>query len=184
MLEHEMNAKTKLLAVGLFALALAACGRHKKTEPTAALPEQNPVAVAAAEQPPVPAEAPKVNEPPPPVSKDTAAQKIFSGVLQPSGVQHVSGAATILKTDDGYAVRIEGLRIDDDLSAIDVVLTTHPVSSAADAANGVVVGEIKGATGNMNYPLRAGFDPTKYPTLSLIVRGKNQLLATASFGLM
>jgi hypothetical protein len=174
-----MKSTTRILTLSLFALALAACNRHKNAEPAAA-----PAADNAQVQPAVPVEPPKVNEPPPVVHKDSATQKLFSGDLQPAMAQPVSGSASILKSEDGFVVRIEGLHIADDAPELDVVLSKQTGASAADIASGLSVGEVKGATGNMNYPLKAGTDINEYHTLLLVVRGKNQVYASASFGLM
>lgn len=177
-----MNNKKISLALIVAAIAISACNRHKNQQPIAQ--PTAPSAASAEQAVPVPVEPPKGNEPQPKVSRDSATQKLFAGQFKASDGQIVHGTALILKTDDGYAVRIEGLHVDDNLPAIQVVLSTHPVNSIADTANGTVVGEIKGSTGNMNYPVEAHLDPAKYQTLSLIVRSQNLLLATASFGLM
>ena len=177
-----MNQKSITLLAVLMTLALTACNRHKNSEPAPA-PEQPPAQGEAAV---VPEPPPQVNEPPPVVKKDTATQRLFSGSLQAMTAQPVHGVVALMKSEDGYAIRIEHLRIDGAMPEIDVVLSTQEsVSSASALGAGVVaLGEIKGATGNMNYPLSAGIDPGNYHTVVLLLHGKNQVFATASLGLM
>lgn len=177
-----MNEKSKRLLIVALALTLAACGRHKNAEPA---PAPAPAQPANTQAVPVPEPPPKVNEPPPVVKKDTAIQKLFSGNFQAKTGQAVSGLASLMKSEDGYAIRLEHLRIDGDMPALDVVLSPQDhVATAADLGNALVLGEVKGATGNMNYALPAGSDPAHFHTVVLLVRGSKQVLATAALGLM
>ena len=175
-----MNQKSKLLLTAALMLTLAACSRHKNAEPAPA-PDQP----ANGQSVPVPEPAPQVNEPAPVVKKDSATQRLFSGPLQATAGHTVSGGVALMRSEDGYAIRIEHLRIDGILPELDVVLSTQTsVGSVADLGSVLALGEIKGATGNMNYPLSAGVDPAQYHTLVLLLRDKNQVFATASLGLM
>ena len=174
-----MNYKMSVLLSLLLVLTLSACNRHKTADatPPSAEPEAAPATAPMAPEPP-----PQVNEPPPVVKKDSAAQRLMAGDLQAAGSQAVSGVAALMKSDDGYAVRIEHLRIDGTMPELEVLLSTQTKPTPTNLGNALMLGELKGATGNMNYALSAGIDPAKYPTLVLRERGSGVLFATASLG--
>lgn len=174
-----MNHASKILLASALT-ALAACNRHSNTPAPAAPPAAAPVGQAV----PVPEPPPQVNEPQPVVKKDTATQKLFSGPLQAATPQPVHGTAILLRTQDGYGVRLEHLWIEGEAPTLDVVVSSRAAINDGDLADAVTIGEVKGTTGNMNYALPAGTDPGSYHSLALVVRGQNRVFARTAFGLM
>lgn len=172
-----MSQASKILLIVLLSV-VAGCGRHKSPAPNQ--PAVPPAVPARVPEPP-----PQVNEPPPVVHMDSGVQTLFSGDLHATQGLQIRGTVALMKSDEGYAIRLEHLRIDGEAPTLDVILSRKTsIGGTAETGDALTLGEVKGATGNMNYPLQAGVDPSAYHTVALVARGTGQIVATASLGLM
>lgn len=197
-MKHSKAILVCLLAMGL----LAACGKKKPEEaagattaPEAAAkpgPDATPAEVAAAAAPDAPGLAEGVSdvaidEAMPPMDEGAAAPKVLAqGQFKSAGSEvTVSGEATLY--DDGFGtrlLRIENLKSPHGFAMEAAFVLSDAPASTNDLKNRVVIGMIKGATGNMNYLIGREVDLTGMRSLVLYEPGTPPTLTASIPGML
>jgi hypothetical protein len=192
-MKHTNAILVCLLAVGL----LAACGK-KKAEEAAAAPGSPAATTPAAPGDPIvvqdtgsgePEAIPTVavDEAMPPMDEGAAAPKVIAqGQFKQAGSEvAVSGEATLY--DDGFGtrlLRIENLKSPHGFS-MEVGFTTAEAPTDAKSLKGrVIIGTLKGASGNMNYLIGREIDLTGMRSLVLYEPGTPPLLTASIAGML
>lgn len=174
----------------LTSLGLWGCGKKSAPATQDAAAEAAPVAAAgdatSASEPPVPAAPPAVaiDEHMPPIDESKGApQLMLTGQLLPlNPEQDVSGNVMLYKMpDQSHLLRIENLHFINAAPDLDLALARiASPHSPEDLQNLLALGALKGPSGNMNYLIPKEQDVSEMHSLVLLLRGDNQLFASAS----